>query len=128
MRSYKFFKLCVVFSAIATAACVAAFLGLWIAAEINKPLCLISSIISITSTLALLGLEVIIPAYITIRKKAKKLLIPMTAVALLGNILGLILLEYAMVSQPALTGIYGGLSLLTATILFISAVYYSRFR
>ncbi|MBO7556679.1 MAG: hypothetical protein J6T72_04720 [Alphaproteobacteria bacterium] len=128
MRSHKFFRLCLFFAAIATIACVAVCCTLWIGTEINKPLSSITSAISIAATLTLLVLEVIVPAFTPLRKKAKKLLIPMTAVALLASILGLIMMEYTVVSRPVLIIIYGVISLLDGAILLISAAYYSRFR
>lgn len=128
MKAKTVFLLSMICATVATAICVASFCVLWLGNEVDEPLHSLTSVLSIALTLAPLVLGIIFSGATTTGKSAKATLIPMAAVALAGNILGLILLECTGLPKPFFTGMYGFLALLNGALLCISVAYYDRFR
>ena len=126
MRPKVVFLLSMVCAAMATAVCVASFCVLWVDNGVDEPTHSLTSVISITLTLAPLVLAIIFSGTTTTEKKAKSTLIPMSAVTLLGNILGLVLLECAGLPKPFFTAMYGVLALLNGALLCVSLAYFDR--
>ncbi|MBP5399823.1 MAG: hypothetical protein J6Y53_05370 [Alphaproteobacteria bacterium] len=128
MKPKILFLLSMVCATAATAICFASFCVLWVDNGVDEPLHSLTSVLSIALTLAPLVLAIIFSGTTTTGKKAKSTLIPMAAVTLVGNILGLVLLECTGLPKPFFTAMYGFLAILNGGLLCVSIAFYDRFR
>ena len=128
MKPKILFLLSMVCATVATAICFASFCVLWIDSGVDEPSHSLTSILCIFLTLAPLVLAIIFSGSTTLRKSAKSTLISIASVTLLGNILGLILLECTGLPKPFFTAMYGFLTLLNGGLLCVSIAFYDRFR